>query len=221
MITIAIVSQKGGVGKTTLAVHLAAIAGAVGLVPCLIDTDPQATAAAWGDWRGGADPEVLTAPPARLIKTIADAEGLGAQVIIIDTPPHADAAAREAVKAADLVLIPCRPRAFDLHAVKTTADLVSFAGKSAFVVFNAAPARGSALLAEATAIIDKLGLKTAPITIAERAAYHRSTASGKVASEIEPAGKAAEEIAALWAWISKQVNVPTRKPVNKKRSKAA
>lgn len=221
MITIAIVSQKGGVGKTTLAVHLAAAALAAGLVPCLVDIDPQATAAAWGDWRGGTDPEVVTAPPARLAKTITDAEALGAQVVIVDTPPHADTAAREAVKVADLVLVPCRPRAFDLHAVKTTADLVSFAGKEAFVVFNAAPPRGAALLTEAAAIIDKLGLKTAPVMIAERAAYHRSTAAGKVASEIEPDGKAAEEMAALWAWVCSQVRMPTRNPVNRKRRKAA
>lgn len=214
MPTIAIVSQKGGSGKTTLAIHLATAATIAGKVACIVDTDPQATAAAWGDWRGGADPEVITAPPTRLGKTIEDAANLGAEVIVVDTPPHADAAAREAVKAADLVLIPTRPRAFDLHAIQTTAELIRYAGKPAFVVFNAAPARGAQLFAEASAIVENLGLKVCPITFADRAAFHHSVAAGKVATETDPQGKAASETAALWDWVCEQVGMTSRKRVN-------
>jgi chromosome partitioning protein len=214
MPTIAIVSQKGGSGKTTLAIHLATAATSAGKVACIVDTDPQATAAAWGDWRGGADPEVITAPPTRLGKTIEDAANLGAEVIVVDTPPHADAAAREAVKAADLVLIPTRPRAFDLHAIQTTAELIRYAGKPAFVVFNAAPARGAQLFAEASAIVENLGLKVCPITFADRAAFHHSVAAGKVATETDPQGKAASETAALWDWVCEQVGMTSRKRVN-------
>lgn len=214
MPTIAIVSQKGGSGKTTLAVHLATAATSAGKVACIIDTDPQATAAAWGDWRGGADPEVITTPPTRLGRTIDDAAKLGAEVILIDTPPHADAAAREAVKAADLVLIPTRPRAFDLHAIQTTAELIGYAGKPAFVVFNAAPVRGAQLFAEASAIVENLGLKVCPVSFADRAAFHHSTAAGKVAGEADPAGKAAGEAEALWQWACQQVGMRTRKRAN-------
>lgn len=214
MPTIAIVSQKGGSGKTTLAIHLAAAATSAGKLACIIDTDPQATAAAWGDWRGGSDPEVITTPPARLGKTIEDAAKLGAEVIVIDTPPHADAAAREAVKSADLVLIPTRPRAFDLHAIQTTAELITYAGKPAFVVFNAAPARGAQLFAEASAIVENLGLKVCPIMFADRAAFHHSTAAGKVAGETDPEGKAAGEADALWQWVCKQVGMRSRKRVS-------
>lgn len=210
MPTIAIVSQKGGSGKTTLAIHLAAAATQAGNVACIIDTDPQATAAAWGDWRGGDDPEVITAPPARLAKTIEDVVRLGAEVIVIDTPPHADAAAREAVKAADLVLIPTRPRAFDLHAIQTTAELIGYAGKPAFVLFNAAPARGAQLFAEASAIVENLGLKVCPVMFADRAAFHHSTAGGKAATETDPQGKAAGEVDALWQWVCGQIGAPSR-----------
>ena len=206
---------KGGSGKTTLAIHLAAAASNAGKVSCIIDTDPQATAAAWGDWRAGGDPEVITTPPARLAKTIEEAAKLGAEVIVIDTPPHADAAAREAVKASDLVLIPTRPRAFDLHAIQTTAELVSYAAKPAFVVFNAGPARGMQLFAEAGAIVENLGLKVCPVTLADRAAFHHSTAAGKVASEADPQGKAAGEADALWEWVCQQVGMKSRKRVNK------
>ena len=214
MPTIAIVSQKGGSGKTTLAIHLAAAAANEGRVACIVDTDPQATAAAWGDWRGGSDPEVITTPPARLARTIEDAAKLGAEVIVVDTPPHADAAAREAVKASDLVLIPTRPRAFDLHAIQTTAELIKYAGKPAFVVFNAAPARGAQLFAEAGAIVENLGLQVCPVSFADRAAFHHSTAAGKVAGESDPNGKAAGEADALWQWVCKQVDMATRKRAN-------
>ena len=110
MPTIAIVSQKGGSGKTTIAIHLAAAAVRAGKIACIIDTDPQATAAAWGDWRGGSEPEVITTPPARLAKTIEDAAKLGAvlrqQTQMLKPLPKADYDALRAAfdaKAAHLI----------------------------------------------------------------------------------------------------------------------
>jgi chromosome partitioning protein len=94
MRTIAIVSQKGGAGKTTLAVHLATAAAAE-LVTLLVDTDPQATASRWADWRGPGDPEVIDCgAPSLLAGKLNKAKDLGAQLAVIDTPPHADAMAR-------------------------------------------------------------------------------------------------------------------------------
>ncbi|MGL4968350.1 MAG: AAA family ATPase [Inquilinus sp.] len=218
MLTVAIVSQKGGSGKTTLAVHLGSSASRAGYVSCIIDTDPQATAAAWGDWRGGEDPEVITTPPARLAKTLSNTAELGAEVVIIDTPPHADAAAREAAKASDLILIPCRPRAFDLHAIRATADLVKFSGKPGFVVFNAAPPRAPSLFSEAAGLVEEIGLRVSPVVIADRAAFHHGTAAGKTAVESDPLGRAAEEMHALWLWACERVNMPARKHERKSRS---
>lgn len=209
MITIAIVSQKGGSGKTTIATHLATAAFKAGYVTCLIDTDPQATAAAWGDWRGGQEPEVITTPPTRLARTIADVGKAGAQIVVIDTPPNADVAAREAVKAADLVLIPCRPRTFDLHAIETTAGLAKGSGKPAFVVLNAGPARAPSLFSEACAIVRGYGLDVVPFMIVDRAAFHRDAGSGRTAVETEPTGKAAEEIETLWQFVCNHVIMPS------------
>ena len=85
MPTVAIVSQKGGSGKTTLALHLATAATYKRKVACVIDTDPQATAAAWGDWRGeDYQPEVVTSPPARLAQTIAKAYNIGIDLVVVD-----------------------------------------------------------------------------------------------------------------------------------------
>lgn len=204
MPVIAVVSQKGGSGKTTLALHLAASAVQAGKPACVIDTDPQATAAAWGDWRGDFLPVVVTSPPARLARTIANA-AKEVEVVVIDTPPHAEAAMREAIKAADIVLIPSRPRAFDLHALEAVAEMIEFSRKSAFVVLNAVPSGATRQVAEASAIAKDLGLETCPVTFGERADFHRSSAKGEVASEIDANGKAALEAKALWKWVSKKL----------------
>ncbi len=200
---IAIVSQKGGSGKTTLAVHLATRAAQASHESCIIDTDPQATAAAWGDWRGDFLPVVVTAPPARLGRTIESAKKNGVDFIVIDTPPHADAAAREAIKAADIVLIPTKPRAFDLHALEPIADLVSFAKKPAFVVLNSVPSGATLLTQEARSTAAAMGLDICPIELGDRAAFHRSSAKGETAAEADPTGKAAKEVDALWKWLRK------------------
>lgn len=226
MRTIAIVSQKGGAGKTTLAIHLAAAATATGKVALLLDTDPQATASRWGQWRGSGEPDVVDCgAPSLLAGKLAAAKKLGAEVVIIDTPPHADLMARQAAKLADLVLIPCRPKAFDLAAVEATAELVKSTGSSAFVVFNGGPPRAPVIYREATGLIEGddrsgLGLKVAPVILPERAAYHHSTAEGRTAGELTPGGKADSEIKALWLWVSEQLNLSTG-PQDGSRDRAA
>ena len=205
MPTVAIISQKGGSGKTTLALHLATAAAYAGKQACVIDTDPQATAAAWGDWRGDFMPEVITCPPVRLARTIEAAKRNGIELIVVDTPPHGDSAARDAARASDLILIPTRTRAFDLHAMEATAELVSYARKPAFVLLNAVPARATRLLERATRIVEDLGLKVCPVHFGERADFHRAASSGEVASEADPDGKAAAEVKALFKWVRKQV----------------
>jgi chromosome partitioning protein len=219
MKTVAVISQKGGAGKTTLSINLAGAAAAAGYVSLIIDTDPQATASTWAAWRGPGDPEVIDcASHALLAKKLQQAAELGAEFAVIDTPPHADIMAREACRAADLLLIPCRPRAFDLDAVRTTAELAKAAGKPAFVIFMAGPPRAPVVYAEAAQLVDQFGLPVAPVIVPERATYHHSVGAGKTASEIEPNGKAAEDIAALWAWVCERVNVPTSKLVITRRS---
>src|SRR5271168_5302420 len=115
MKTIAIISQKGGAGKTTLSVHLATAAAAAGHRTAIIDLDPQGTAASWGDRREAAEPEVISGQAVRLPAMVATAKENGADLLVLDTAPNADQAASYAAKIADLVLIPCRAAAFDLE----------------------------------------------------------------------------------------------------------
>jgi chromosome partitioning protein len=207
MPTVAVVSQKGGSGKTTLALHLATRAAYDGRQTCVVDLDPQATAAAWGDWRGDFLPKVITCPPVRLYSTMQKAQREGTELFVIDTPPHGDTAAREAVRAADLVLIPTRARAFDLHALEATAELVNYARKPAFVVLNAVPARATRMIEETRSFIEGLALQMCPVRLGERADFHRSAKAGEVASEIDPEGKAAAEVGELWQWVGQQPGI--------------
>lgn len=210
MQTIAIVSQKGGAGKTTLAVNLAAEA-ARSCVSLIVDTDPQATASRWGQWRGGGDPEVVDCgAPTLLAGKLAKAAELGADLAVI-TPPHADAMSRQASRLADLILIPCRPRAFDLAAIEATAELVRSGRKPAFVVFNAGPPRAPHIYREAANLIaGEFGLEIAPVILPERAAFHHSAAAGRTAPEHDVQGKGAEEIRTLWMWTREQLGLSTR-----------
>lgn len=211
MPTIAIISQKGGSGKTTLALHLAAAAQAAGIEAVLIDTDPQATASQWGAWRKDAPPEVIDSPPPRLAAKIEQVRGRGAQLVVIDTPPHTDTAASAAVDLADLTLIPCRPSAFDLAAIQTTARLIQLRRKPAFVVFNGGSPNAPKLYEETAEMVAAFGLSVCPFHLADRAAYRHATGGGKSVLEIEPNGKAAEEVRQLYTWICEQVRMPTRK----------
>jgi chromosome partitioning protein len=214
MQTVAVISQKGGTGKTTLAIHLAAAASAAGFVALVMDTDPQATACTWHTWRGDADPDVIDCAAHTLLpKKLQQAAEMGADFAVIDTPPHADIMVREACKAADLLLIPCRPRAFDLDAVRTTAELAAASRKPAFLIFVAGPPRAPLVYQEAGQLVEQFGLKVAPVMLPERAAFHHSVGEGKTAPEIEPQGKAAGDIASLWTWVCQHVSMPTHKQV--------
>ena len=228
MKVVTIISQKGGAGKTTLAIHLAAAGVANGLSTLILDTDPQATASHWSEWRGLSDLEVVDcASPPLLPRKLQQAADLGADLVVIDTPPHADIMAREACKVADLVLIPCRPQAFDLKAVETTAELVQASGKPAFVLFMGGPQRAPTTYKEARELIEGgnglvgMGVDVAPVMLTQRAIYHHSTAQGKTAVELEPDGKAAKEVKALWLWTSERMNMSTRSRVRKRKQGVA
>ena len=209
MTTIAIVAQKGGAGKTTLAINLAAAAERSGEVALIIDADPQASACEWASWRKGDPPEVIDSAPPRLAAKIAQAHEQGATFIVIDTPPHADLAASKAVEAADLVLIPCRPSAFDLAAIRTTGQLVKLLGKPSALIFTAGPVRAPKIYADATALVESFGIQVCPHIIADRAASRHASAAGQTVFEFEPEGRAASEITAVHMWLCEQLNMST------------
>lgn len=201
MKTIAIVSQKGGAGKTTVAVHLAVCAELAGRRSAIIDLDPQASALEWHTRRDAGTPEVVRANPDQLASFIDQARANGADLTIIDTAPHSDRAATVAAGLADLVLIPCRPAAFDVAAIPTTLDILKLTKtrERAAILLNAVPPRGGQT-DEAAAGLAALAT-VVPVRLAHRAAYSHAVNDGRSVEEFEPHGKAAEEIRALYRWI--------------------
>ena len=202
-------SQKGGSGKTTLTVNLAAAAEAAGQIALIIDTDPQATASQWGSWRNNRAPEVIDSAPPRIQHKVDQAKAQGATFIIIDTPPHADSAASRAVEIADLVLIPCRPSAFDLAAIRTTISLIRLFDKPAFVVFTAGPPNAPKIYQDAIDLVRGFGIEACPHLLPDRAVYRHASAAGASVLEFEPTGKATAEIDALHMWITAHVDMST------------
>lgn len=199
---VAILAQKGGSGKTTIAVHIAVCAARRKLHTALIDLDPQASAYHWNESR--ADDQKLDATqatPNQLAALLQQAKAGGVDLAIIDTAPHSDSAAAIAAQLADFVLIPCRPARFDLDAIATTIAITKAAKTPALVILNAAP-RGR-LAEEARIALQRQGMNVADPVLHQRAAYSHAVIDGRSVHEYEPEGKAAGEIDALYNHISR------------------
>lgn len=212
MKTIAIISQKGGAGKTTLALNLAIAAESKGRSSVIVDLDPQASATGWQDSREADTPVVVSAQAARLAHILQAADDAGAKIAIIDTAPHSERSALAAARAADLVLIPCRPAILDLRAIGSTVDVARLAQTPAIVVLNAVPPRGN-LSEEASAAVASYDVSVSPIRIGQRMAYVHSVTTGQGVQEYEPGGKAAKEIQQLYMYTIKQMDKYTLEKV--------
>ena len=209
MKTIAVLSQKGGTGKTTLALHLAVAAEAAGHTAVVIDLDPQSSAGGWGDSRKAEGPTVAMGHAPRLASILHAADANGVSLALLDTAPHSQGDALAAAQSCDVILIPCRPGILDLRAIGATVQIARLAGKPAAVVLNACPPQGRTLADEAAEACRGYGVEVAPFRLTQRAAFAHALASGQTAQEYEPDGKAAEEIQQLYKWACQFVGMPT------------
>lgn len=201
---IAFLAQKGGSGKTTLAVHTAVAAAEAGETVVVIDTDPQKSATVWSNARAQETPVVATAAVTDLGRVIEAANQEQMTLAIVDTAPHAAPAATHIVRAVDLVVIPVRPTAFDVAAVGSAVDIVKAAGVRAVFVLSACPFR-SPEIAETRIVLAEYGLPVAPTEIIDRRAFARAVATGRSVTEFESDGKAAIEIRAFWMWLREEL----------------
>jgi chromosome partitioning protein len=197
-------SQKGGSGKTTLSVHTAVAASETGASVVLIDTDPQKSATTWRDAREAQAPIVATASVSELRRVLDAARDEGIQFAIVDTAPHAAPDAARIARASDLIVIPCRPSAFDIAAAEGAVRIVRAAKTPAVFVLSACPFRAPEI-AEARQVLAGYGLPVSPVEITDRRAFSRALATGRAVTEFEAEGKAAEEIRALWGWLGEQL----------------
>jgi chromosome partitioning protein len=207
MKSIALMAMKGGVGKTTLAVHLAVAAMRAGESVAIIDTDPQASAVAWARVRDGGSPDVVPIPVQRLAQALAAAAD-DYSVVIVDTAPRASVEAAIVCGTVDLTLIPTRPSAVDLETLEQSVSIVQAAKCEGLIVLNACPARAPEN-AEARGYAVSLGLAVAMIAIGERRPFARAFAEGAGIAERER-GSASDEVAALWGEVAARLDIAPR-----------
>ena len=209
MRTIVFATQKGGSGKTTLAVHLAVSFEQAGVGTSIVDLDPQRSAWNWSQARGKDKfPDAYRPRLDQLAKFMGDLERNDVELVVVDTPPHSDERALAGLRLADLILVPFRASALDLEALENTARLIAQAGKTdaAVLVLNAAPTR-SPLANEALEAAGEFGVAVAPVIVCDRAAYVHAITASQGVTEFEPKGKAAEEITALRRFVAKQLKI--------------
>ena len=207
---LAIISQKGGAGKTTIATALAVAAQQDRKQVALFDLDPQASACFWGDRRkgnnGGAEaPPVRDVNWNRLRFALDQMREGGADLVVIDCPPQQRDIAHEAIQFADMVLIPTRPEVIDLHATAETIRTVHQQGKRAHVVLSACPISGPEVEETESWITGSMQADLVPARIHQRKSYSRAMAAGLTAQEFEPDGKAAAEIKQLYMFTCREL----------------
>jgi len=198
---ITVAQQKGGTGKTTLVAHLAIAFARQDKSVAILDVDPQGSLGEWFEARERRLGDGATG------LTFRTASGWGARrearsltrdhdVVVVDTPPKSDSEARPAIEAADLVIVPVQPTPVDVWATDSTLEMIARERVAGLLVINRVPQR-ALLTAEMITAIRALGCAAAETQLGNRVAFAASMGKGATVMELEPAGKAAREVAAL------------------------
>lgn len=198
---IAILNQKGGVGKTTLAVHIATALARNEKKVLLLDADPQGSALDWAAARH-TDPlfPVVGLPKASIHKELP-ALATGYDVVIIDGPPRVYDVARSAIMASDLVLVPVQPSPYDVWAAKEIIDLLKEAAvykpslKSAFIINRKIV--NTAIGRDVADALSQYPVPVLPTAVCQRVAFAESATKGLTVYELDPDMLASQEIGQL------------------------
>lgn len=199
---VTLAQQKGGSGKTTLAISLACAALADGLRVAVLDTDPQGSLGQWFMRRRQNGEPGLTFATASAWGVSYECEKLasGNELVVVDTPPKVDADLRPALRASDLVIVPVATSHLDLWATESVLDLARREGREAMVVLNRVPPRAR-MVGELTDAVANVGAPRAETFIGNRVAFAEATGRGLSVLESDGRGKAADETRALWREI--------------------
>ena len=212
MRVLALASQKGGSGKTTLSGHLAVQAQRAGMGPVvLMDIDPQGSLADWWNERTAEMPAFAQTTVARLANDLAELREQGFKLAVIDSPPAITAAIQSVIQVAELIVIPTRPSPHDLRAVGATVELCERSGKPLLFVVNAATPLAK-ITHEAAIALSQHGT-VAPVMVHHRTDFAASMIDGRTVMEVNPNSKSAKEIEALWAYLADRLEKNFRRTV--------
>jgi chromosome partitioning protein len=206
MHTIVLATQKGGSGRTTLAIGLALAAMQAGHTVRLIETDSQGTLSNWQARRAYAEPIVEPIYVAGEIEQrLRSLSQSGVTLTIIDTAGGLSAATATAIRCADLCLIPARPTIADVEATASTLHIIRASDKPFAFVLNQTPIRGQRINNAATALSDAAALDMSGVLaqpfIVMRNDHQDALSAGLAVSEYAPHSKSADEVRGLWQWV--------------------
>ena len=218
MKTLAVMSRKGGAGKTTVAVNLTLVARAMGLKAVLADADPLRSASEMLRDRDDAAGAFFETSSSKLFTLIEACRRSGAELLIIDTPAAPEADVAEAVKVADLCLAVSRPTYLDLAAAVRSVAIIQRLGREGMIVLNqcAAPRNGvePPSVVKAFEALRFAGLPVTPVALRSRMVYQTAFAQMRSVLEIDHKGAASAEVRELfnhvWRTISGEVRAPVR-----------
>lgn len=205
MQTIAIISQKGGSGKTTITLNLAIAAAKRGRRVVVVDLDPQQSAARWSRLRSNENPVIVSGHGPNLATLLERAKDGGADLAFIDTAPKSENAALIAARLSNLVIIPCQPSNLDLDAIADTVNIANLAKRPTLFVLNNCRA-SSALPDQAAEALTEYKTPIADVRLGSLVAFVKSLTEGKGVVESEPSGAAAREVTRLHAIIVQHLN---------------
>jgi chromosome partitioning protein len=211
MPVLAILNQKGGVGKTTLATSIAAALSQLGKRVLLIDADQQGSALDWRAARGEAEAAftVVGIPKDTIHREIG---GLSKDYdwVVIDGPPRVSTVAKSAIAASDIVVIPVQPSPYDVWAAKEIVDLITEVRvlKEDLIAVFAVNRKivGTAIGRDVAQALAEYPIAVLSSAVCQRVGFAESAGSGKTVLETDPKGAAAEEVRGLVSEILEQLN---------------
>lgn len=206
---VGVLNQKGGVGKTTLSVNLAAALARGGSRVLLIDADPQGSALDWAAAREGEPLFAVVGLPRATVHREIGTVGKGYDHIIIDGPPRVTDLARSAIMASDVVVIPVQPSPYDVWAADEVVKLIDEARvykenlKSCFVVNR--KIANTAIGRDVRDALSVYPLRVLASSLAQRIVFAEAAAQGRAVDELDPGGAAAVEVRAVLAELVEYV----------------